>query len=164
MKFLYLSLTVLAFTVGVLAKEEANPKVPPEIPDTTTAIPVTNLTTSTSKPTTSAPVTKPLPPKPTDAPTTTASTSTTNNPTTKPITTEKPITTTSIPSTVPPAPSTTAAPTTPVPTGAPSPQHERHFDGLSFMGGIILTACLVGIGGFSWKFFKTCNERNYRTL
>lgn len=55
--------------------------------------------------------------------------------------------------------------TTPVPVSTKvAPNSERHFDGLSFMGGILLATCLMAIAAFSWKFYRTINERNYRTL
>ncbi|XP_047364918.1 cell wall protein DAN4-like [Vespa velutina] len=55
---------------------------------------------------------------------------------------------------------TTAVPVT---TACP-PISGRHFDGLSFLGGIILTVCLIGIGIFLCKYCKHVCEDKYRTL
>ncbi|CAN7989471.1 unnamed protein product [Ixodes hexagonus] len=62
---------------------------------------------------------------------------------------------------------TTVAPTTPtvVPTAAPSGQlPERHFDALSFVGGIILSLGCLAILYVGFKFYKARTERNYHTL
>ncbi|EEC02377.1 mucin core protein, putative [Ixodes scapularis] len=59
------------------------------------------------------------------------------------------------------------APTTPasVPTAAPSGQlPERHFDALSFVGGIILSLGCLAILYVGFKFYKARTERNYHTL
>uniref|UniRef100_A0A6B0UWP2 Putative mucin core protein n=1 Tax=Ixodes ricinus TaxID=34613 RepID=A0A6B0UWP2_IXORI len=61
----------------------------------------------------------------------------------------------------------TEAPTTPaaVPTAAPSGQlPERHFDALSFVGGIILSLGCLAILYVGFKFYKARTERNYHTL
>lgn len=55
---------------------------------------------------------------------------------------------------------TTAVPVT---TACPPPS-DRHFDGLSFLGGIILTLCLIGIGIFLCKYCQHVCEDKYRTL
>ncbi|KAG7206280.1 hypothetical protein KM043_003662 [Ampulex compressa] len=145
---------------------------------TTTAQP-TNATVSPTNVTTTVPttiVTKPVPPQPHTTNSTPTTTSTTPPmPTTK--STVTPIPTTHIPTTQPtphttshptsiptPHPTATGAGPTATPTETPPPSKERHFDGLSFLGGIILTTCLMGIAAFTWKFYRTCNEGNYRTL
>ncbi|XP_043680902.1 cell wall protein DAN4-like [Vespula pensylvanica] len=51
----------------------------------------------------------------------------------------------------------------PVTTACP-PIPGRHFDGLSFLGGIILTICLIGIGIFLCKYCQHICEDKYRTL
>ncbi|KAL2739030.1 sialomucin core protein 24-like [Vespula squamosa] len=51
----------------------------------------------------------------------------------------------------------------PVTTACP-PIQGRHFDGLSFLGGIILTICLIGIGMFLCKYCQHICEDKYRTL
>lgn len=43
-------------------------------------------------------------------------------------------------------------------------EHGQHFDGASFIGGIVLTAGLVAIVFFGMKFYKAKTERNYHTL
>ncbi|XP_012267046.2 cell wall protein DAN4-like [Athalia rosae] len=159
----------LAFFVGVVevvdADTDRSVDVPPEpapktstaiVNDSTTAQPITTPTTQTS--TASDPTTKPTIPSstPSTIPTT-ASSSTTNPTTTTTSNTTTPVTSTS--SAIPPA-STTAIP----PTPTPCPSDHRHFDGPSFMGGIILTAGLVAITFILWKFYKARAERNYRTL
>ncbi|XP_029056551.1 sialomucin core protein 24-like [Osmia bicornis bicornis] len=127
----------------------------PAIIETTpnTAIP-NNITTDSAPSVSSLPPTKIVP------------TITTTN-TTKiipPVTTNMPVpTVTDSPSTVPPPPATTAVPAS-TKQAPPSPSKERHFDGLSFLGGIILATSLMAIGALSWKFYRTFNERNYRTL
>ncbi|XP_076749868.1 uncharacterized protein LOC143422817 [Xylocopa sonorina] len=63
-------------------------------------------------------------------------------------------------STVSSAPGTTAVPV----STKVAPNNERHFDGLSFMGGILLATCLMAIAAFSWKFYRTLNGRNYGSL
>ena len=71
------------------------------------------------------------------------------------------------------SPTTTPAPnpstTKPAPTGGAQPatggnDQGRHFDGASFIGGIVLCAGLVAIGFFGLKFYKARTERNYHTL
>ncbi|KAI4490238.1 hypothetical protein M0802_010816 [Mischocyttarus mexicanus] len=56
--------------------------------------------------------------------------------------------------------STTAVP----PNTTTCPPSDRHFDGLSFLGGIILTICLIGIGIFLCKYCQHVCEDKYRTL
>lgn len=84
--------------------------------------------------------------------------STTVAPTTEP--------TTSNPTTTPSAPnSTTKAP--PPTTLAPhtgTTEHGQHFDGASFIGGMILMAGLFIIGFFALKFYRARKDRSYRTL
>lgn len=110
----------------------------------TTQKPVdTTIKSTTLEPTSST--TKPTPP----LETTTSST------------TVAPSTTTDNTHTVSSTPVTTAVP---VSTKVAPPYKERHFDGLSFLEGITLAICLMAIGAFSWKFYRTFNERNYRTL
>ncbi|XP_060817982.1 uncharacterized protein LOC132908209 [Bombus pascuorum] len=102
-------------------------------------------TTITSTPTTSSITTKQTPTPEKSTSTTIVTPTTTNN--TTPIVSSTPVTT--------PVPSSTKI--------AP-PYRERQFDGLSFLGGIILATCLMAIGVLSWKFYRTFNEQNYRTL
>ncbi|XP_014612847.1 PREDICTED: integumentary mucin C.1-like [Polistes canadensis] len=54
--------------------------------------------------------------------------------------------------------------TTAVPVTTTCPPSDRHFDGLSFLGGIILTLCLIGIGIFLCKYCQHVCEDKYRTL
>ncbi|OWF53174.1 sialomucin core protein 24-like [Mizuhopecten yessoensis] len=78
--------------------------------------------------------------------------------------TPSPIITTPAPTTPAPAP-TTPAPTTPAP--APTPASNtgmQHFDGASFVGGIILAVGVIAIAFFGCKFYKARKERNYHTL
>ncbi|XP_033330618.2 uncharacterized protein LOC117222800 [Megalopta genalis] len=107
----------------------------------------TSLPTIPTKPTTTTTTTK-IPP------------TTSNKPNEQPITTTI-STTTSKQTTVSPTSVTTAIP---ISTKEAPPHKERQFDGLSFVGGIILIICLMAIGIFSYKFYRTLNERNYRTL
>lgn len=103
------------------------------------------------------------PTKPTIPPTTkeTPATTTPAKTTEKPKTTSvEPSTTTSSQTTV--SPSVTTA--IPISTKEAPPHKERQFDGLSFVGGIILTISLMAIATFSYKFYRTMNERNYRIL
>ncbi|XP_077540111.1 visgun [Haemaphysalis longicornis] len=74
----------------------------------------------------------------------------------------QPQTTTVHPNTTTPVPSTTHLPTTVPPTSAPP--EERHFDTLSFLGGIILTLGGLAIFYVGFKFYKARTERNYHTL
>ena len=67
---------------------------------------------------------------------------------------------------------TTASPTTASPnptTAAPSEGGKgdcsgQHFDGASFVGGIILCAGIIALIFFGLKFYKSRTERNYHTL
>ncbi|XP_053974221.1 G8 domain-containing protein DDB_G0286311-like [Hylaeus volcanicus] len=158
----------------------AVPPVKPAIPANESAksstVPNTNTSTNGTGSTTI---------KPTDTPTTATTVSKTNSTTatTNATTTSQP---TTLPSTKTPDKPTTISTVTPTPTASnvttstsslgttalpvstkgvpPSPYKERHFDGLSFLGGIILAICLMAIAAFSWKFYRTLNEREYRTL
>ena len=66
----------------------------------------------------------------------------------------------------------TGNPTTPAPTENPGDTaantgddaHGQHFDGASFIGGIVLCAGLVAIVFFGMKFYKAKADRNYHTL
>lgn len=107
------------------------------------------------------------PPVPTTTSATTVSPSvpTTTNATTV----SPPVTTTGNATTVVPTTNGTTpeAPTTPAvaPTAAPSGQlPERHFDALSFVGGIILSLGCLAILYVGFKFYKARTERNYHTL
>ncbi|XP_043261473.1 mucin-2-like [Colletes gigas] len=128
----------------------------------TIIIPIsTNPNSTTVQSTVSLPPTQTTT-KPTDKPTTNTTVAPTTAPVTNGTTTITANTTTSEMSTVISSPVTTALP---VSTKDPTPPYkERHFDGLSFLGGIILAICLMGIGVFSRKFYRTLSERNYRTL
>ncbi|KAH9381183.1 hypothetical protein HPB48_003160 [Haemaphysalis longicornis] len=75
----------------------------------------------------------------------------------------QPQTTTVHPNTTTPVPSTTHLPTTAVPPTS-APPEERHFDTLSFLGGIILTLGGLAIFYVGFKFYKARTERNYHTL
>ncbi|XP_050480846.1 uncharacterized protein LOC126868908 [Bombus huntii] len=102
-------------------------------------------TTITSTPTTSSITTKQTPTPENSTSTTIVTPTTTNN--TTPIVSSTPITT--------PVPSSTKI----VPSYT-----QRHFDGLSFLGGIILATCLMAISFATWKVYRAFNEQNYRTL
>ncbi|GAB1861931.1 Sialomucin core protein 24 [Camponotus japonicus] len=136
--------------------------------ETTTSEPKTTTPTTTSTVTSNSTITSTNTPSTTTAtpPETTKSTSTTpKTPTTPKSTTVAPITSTNatVTSTTI-STSTSAVKTTAEPPTTSSPTEHRHFDGLSFFGGIILATCLMAIATFSWKFYRQCNERNYRTL
>ncbi|CAL1673025.1 unnamed protein product [Lasius platythorax] len=140
-----------------------------ETQNSTTAEPNTTQSTTNSTITTTTPTSTTTANTSTSTTTTTTTTTTTPVPTTPPnittTTVSPPITTTNATtSSTTVSTSTTAAKTTAIPTGAPPPSKDRHFDGLSFFGGIILATCLMAIAAFSWKFYRQCNERNYRTL
>lgn len=45
-----------------------------------------------------------------------------------------------------------------------SEDHGQHFDGASFIGGIVLCAGIVAIAFFGLKFYRARTERNYHTL
>lgn len=108
-------------------------------------------------------------PMTTAAPTTIVPNTTTATPN---VTTVAPVTfppngTTVAPTTTSPNGTTPVAPTTPTvePTAAPSGQlPERHFDALSFVGGIILSLGCLAILYVGFKFYKARTERNYHTL
>ncbi|XP_033309243.1 cell wall protein DAN4-like [Bombus bifarius] len=102
-------------------------------------------TTITSTPTTSSITTKQTPTPENSTSTTIVTPTTTNN--TTPIVSSTPITT--------PVPSSTKI----IPSYT-----QRHFDGLSFLGGIILATCLMAISFVTWKVYRAFNEQNYRTL
>ncbi|CAN7984701.1 unnamed protein product [Ixodes pacificus] len=90
-------------------------------------------------------------------------------PTTNGTTVAPPVPTTNGTTVAPPSTTTngTEVPTTPaaVPTAAPSGQlPERHFDALSFVGGIILSLGCLAILYVGFKFYKARTERNYHTL
>ncbi|XP_022900738.1 sialomucin core protein 24-like [Onthophagus taurus] len=99
----------------------------------------------------------------TELPTTTTPTTTTTPATTTTSTTTTPSTTIS-PTPPPPPPSTTGKTTTESPHTTVQPPKERHFDGASFFGGIILAVGLMAIGLVVLKFYKARAERNYHTL
>ncbi|KAK2583930.1 hypothetical protein KPH14_001192 [Odynerus spinipes] len=88
--------------------------------------------------------------------------------TVKPTATTATITTTTIATTTNAVPSTTSSDsniTTALPTTTVCPPLPgRHFDGLSFLGGIILTICLIGVGVFLCKYCQNIHEDKYRTL
>ncbi|KOX69788.1 hypothetical protein WN51_05074 [Melipona quadrifasciata] len=120
---------------------------------TSTALPTTSSTTTvTAAPTTLSTTIKktPIPENCTTADTITTTTTATT------ITTPTTSNASNVLSTAAVPVSTKVAP--------PSSYKERHFDGLSFLGGIILATCLMAIGVLSWKSYKTFNEQNYRTL
>ncbi|XP_068970844.1 porimin-like [Bombus flavifrons] len=116
-------------------------------PDNDHGIESTNSTTTTvtSTPTTSSITTKQTPTPEKSTSTTIVTPTTTNN--TTPIVSSTPITT--------PVPSSTKV----VPSYT-----QRHFDGLSFLGGIILATCLMAVSFATWKVYRAFNEQNYRTL
>ncbi|XP_015429459.1 PREDICTED: cell wall integrity and stress response component 4-like [Dufourea novaeangliae] len=124
---------------------------------TTAPIDVANKTTASSKIETTT--------ISTTVPTTIVTTATTPK---KPSTTTLKPTTNNVTSSTTTSSGTTVAPpsvTTTIPVSTKTPSYKgRHFDGLSFLGGIILTVCLMAIGVISWKFFRTMSEGNYRTL
>ena len=55
---------------------------------------------------------------------------------------------------------TTAAPS----EGGKGDCSGQHFDGASFVGGIILCAGIIALIFFGLKFYKSRTERNYHTL
>lgn len=129
----------------------------------TTKASVANVNDTTKNDTskTTTPFAPTTPTKPTAPPTTKETPATTVKTTEKPKTTSvEPSTTTSSQTTV--SPSVTTA--IPISTKEAPPHKERQFDGLSFVGGIILTISLMAIATFSYKFYRTMNERNYRIL
>ncbi|XP_058461077.1 uncharacterized protein LOC131436391 [Malaya genurostris] len=135
--------------------------------DITTVDPANDTTTKpTTPPTTSTTVT---PDTTTDSNknTTTPSTTTTSTTTTSTTpattsTTPAQNTTTSVP-TPTPSPTPSPSPTTSTTVAPPTP-HCRHFDGYSFVGGMILAYGSLAIGLVLWKFYKARTERNYHTL
>uniref|UniRef100_A0A6B0V015 Putative mucin core protein n=1 Tax=Ixodes ricinus TaxID=34613 RepID=A0A6B0V015_IXORI len=153
-------------TVPALLDGAASVPSAPQKNTTTTEPPVTTLngtTVAPSTPTTNGTTVAPplttangttvAPPLPTANGTTVAPPLTTANGTTV-----APLSTTT---------NGTEAPTTPaaVPTAAPSGQlPERHFDALSFVGGIILSLGCLAILYVGFKFYKARTERNYHTL
>ncbi|XP_017880519.1 integumentary mucin C.1-like [Ceratina calcarata] len=144
-------------TTNTTSGSATTPTVIPFISTISTVITdkTTNNTTNVTTPTTKIPV-PPITETPTN--TTTEKPKTTTTTSTEHPTTNGTVTTSPVPVTTAIPVSTKEAPST------PSPYKERHFDGLSFMGGIILATCLMAIGVLSWKFYRTFNERNYRTL
>lgn len=60
----------------------------------------------------------------------------------------------------------TSIPTPPASTESPSKGGDQgqHFDGASFVGGIVLCAGLVAIAYFGLKFYRSRQDRNYHTL
>lgn len=180
---------VVANITAVPAGNTSSPAVVDKINATTTTTNNTNSTGDTTITPTATPstinntnavitdkttnATIPLPTPVTEKSTTTKKPTTTVTEKTKPTTPEKPTTPPTVP-TVTTTNGTVTASSIPVSTAipvstkeapsTPSPYKERHFDGLSFMGGIILATCLMAIGVLSWKFYRTFNERNYRTL
>ncbi|XP_043604670.1 cell wall protein DAN4-like [Bombus pyrosoma] len=93
--------------------------------------------------------------------TTTTTTSTTSTPTTSSITTKQTPTPEKSTSTTIVTP-TTMNNTTPIVLSTPIVP--RHFDGTSFLGGIILTTGLIASVFATWKLYRIYNEQNYRTL
>uniref|UniRef100_A0A147BGH2 Putative mucin core protein n=1 Tax=Ixodes ricinus TaxID=34613 RepID=A0A147BGH2_IXORI len=141
-------------TVPALLDEAASVPSAPQKNTTTAEPPVTTLNgTTVAPPTPTTNGTTGAPPLPTTNGTTVAPPLTTANGTTV-----APLSTTT---------NGTEAPTTPaaVPTAAPSGQlPERHFDALSFVGGIILSLGCLAILYVGFKFYKARTERNYHTL
>lgn len=125
---------------------------------TATATIVTNTTKNGSIETTT--------PSPTNAPTKAATTTKKPQPMVTE-TTEKPTNSSVAPSLTTSnqtvvTPSVTTA--VPILTKATEPHQGRQFDGLSFVGGIILIVCLIAIATFSYKFYKPLSERYYCKL
>lgn len=126
--------------------------------DTTSTLPPSTSMSNETTASLPTPATVSPQPSPTPASVTTAITSTATAPTTHNATSPTPL-----PTTVPVTNSTTAQPTTTMaPTAVPPP--ERHFDTLSFLGGIILTLGCLAICYVGFKFYKARTERNYHTL
>uniref|UniRef100_U5ENM6 Putative mucin 96d n=1 Tax=Corethrella appendiculata TaxID=1370023 RepID=U5ENM6_9DIPT len=124
---------------------------------TTSPIPTTPDVHNDTTPTTTPAVT----------PNTTSTTTTTTTTTVAPNTTSSTTTTTTVapptPSTVHPNTTTTTPIPVPTTTSAP-PSKPQRFDGLSFIGGMILAFGLMGISFLTWKFYKSRVDRNYHTL
>ncbi|XP_018320919.1 threonine-rich protein isoform X3 [Agrilus planipennis] len=125
------------------------------IANVTTEVPTTSINTT---PGTTQAVTTNKPPEPhtSDVPHTTDTPVTAG--TTQVVTTNKPPVTTEVP------PTTEVPHTSEVPVTTSTPQHGRHFDGPSFIGGIVLASGLMAIGFVAFKFYKARTERNYHTL
>lgn len=54
--------------------------------------------------------------------------------------------------------------TTTTAKGTTVPPHGQHFDGASFVGGMILMGGLIAIAYFALKFYRVRKDRSYRTL
>ncbi|XP_071114291.1 sialomucin core protein 24-like [Haliotis cracherodii] len=89
---------------------------------------------------------------------------------TSPSTTNSTNTSTAAPETSTSTPSSSVAPTGPTNTSTAATvtttasQATQHFDGPSFIGGIVLCAGIMAIVFFGCKFYKARQERNYHTL
>lgn len=142
MKFLFVCL-VLGVFAETVAPETQDTTVAPDVP---TADPAINTTTTLAPDTTTTLA-------PTPAPSTNITTTETTTTTTKQATTQpEPVTT------LVPVITTTSAPVTTV-----APEPAGTFSGSSFIGGMVLSAALIGIGYFGLKFYQARNP-NYRTL
>lgn len=181
MKSAYVVCALLCVTIGSLvlanddakgssnrtqlsAENNATTAVPRDKSENAATVGTSSTTTTATTATTATASTTP------STKSTTANTTHITNAPTTPIpstTTNASITTTTKPTTTTPNPTsttTTASSSTTTAIPAPSPSKDRHFDGLSFFGGIILATCLMAIAVFAWKFYRQCNEGNYRTL
>lgn len=154
----------------------ANPDVEPHAPsvtnNTSSSTPVATNTivakvNDTAKNDSKMETTTPFATNATTKPTPTVLPTTKETPSTSVKTTEKP-TSTSVEPTTSIGNQTTVSPSVttaiPVSTKVAPPSKERQFDGLSFVGGIILTVSLIAVATFSYKFYTTLEERSYRTL
>ncbi|XP_056015317.1 sialomucin core protein 24-like isoform X2 [Ostrea edulis] len=61
-------------------------------------------------------------------------------------------------------PSSSSQQTTTTAKGTTVPPHGQHFDGASFVGGMILMGGLIAIAYFALKFYRVRKDRSYRTL
>lgn len=131
-------------TSSIVKSIDTNTNVTIPEPSTTTTTTPTKISESTTKATT----------KPTEVTTPTTVATTTTPPTTN-ATTAAPL----------PTKPTVQPETTPnIPLSTPATHKDRHFDGPSFIGGIVLAMGLMAIAFVSFKFYKARTERNYHTL
>lgn len=154
----------------ILSLSTVQPKSSTDLPKTTLRTEIDGKTV-TDIPEVSSIDPEPKPTTTDPTPSTTTPITTTTTTTTSPTTTTKAPTTTTKTTTLAPNTSTTPKPSTIAPTKTPViPTTEaphsggRHFDGSSFVGGIVLTCGLLAIAFVSWKFYKARTERNYHTL
>ncbi|XP_060524829.1 sialomucin core protein 24-like [Cylas formicarius] len=142
-RLLFVSLAAIAAATWIVAGDSP---VDPVVINNNTATDVPNVTEISPAPnSTTTPFTSSTPPSTTITTPSPPTSTTKKSPTS--------VTTSSSSSTAATATTTTQA-----------PQHQRKFDGPSFVGGIILALGLVAIGFVAFKFYKARTEMNYHTL